>query len=264
MVLATQSCREFLEWELTRRTRANPRYSVRAFAQHLGLGAGELSEILRGKRRLSLKAAAKAAASLGLNEHEMKHLFELVTLEKLRASGHNVAAVEKDADSPASLTAELFTLVSDWYCLAILNLKDTHRFRWDTKWIASRLGISEIEVRSAIDRLVRVGMLEKKGKTYSQPKDFHIDPRGIPSEAVRSFHRQMLEKASQAIELQQQADREVTGLTLACDKAALPAMKKELTSFLKSFNSRFGKGKKLDAVYQLELALFQLTQQEQK
>ena len=56
--------------ELARRTRSNARYSQRAFARQLGMSPGELSEILRGKRPLSLKAMLKVARSLGLTGEE--------------------------------------------------------------------------------------------------------------------------------------------------------------------------------------------------
>src|SRR3954468_13014795 len=82
MLLNTHSSQTFLSEELARRMKSNPRYSQRAFARQLGLSAGELSEILRGKRSLSLRSALRVASSLGLSPSETRHLITLAQLEK--------------------------------------------------------------------------------------------------------------------------------------------------------------------------------------
>ncbi len=51
--------------EFERRRRANARFSVRSFALVLGLDSASLSQVLRGRRKLSARAAASLAAKLG-------------------------------------------------------------------------------------------------------------------------------------------------------------------------------------------------------
>ena len=53
-----------------------------AFAKQMGLSAGELSEVLRGKRALSLRSTLRVASSLGLGPAETRHLITLAQLEK--------------------------------------------------------------------------------------------------------------------------------------------------------------------------------------
>src|SRR4051794_12712496 len=116
--------REFLAAELARRIGANPRYSQRAFAKALGLSPGELSEILRGKRPLSAKHALQIARALGLSEAERRRLLALSQGE-----------TERPTPSAYQLSADLFALVSDWYCFAIVYLAECEGFRWDERWI---------------------------------------------------------------------------------------------------------------------------------
>ena len=70
MLFDHQTCRDFLSEEFERRVKSNPRYSLRAFANHLGLSPGELSEIFRGKRALGTRALTRVGKALGLNATE--------------------------------------------------------------------------------------------------------------------------------------------------------------------------------------------------
>lgn len=239
MYFDPEAYREFLGAELARRTQANPRYSQRAFARQLGMSPGEFSEILRAKRPLSLKGMIRIAKSLGLLQ-----------------PGEAPSA----KTTPVSL--DLFTVVADWYCFAILNLAETRGFRWDDAWIAGRLGISVNEVRSAMSRLLRVGIVEKVRGRFRVVKDFVMSPDGIPSEAIRNYHRQILTKAISALDGQTLDEREISGITFAVDPRLIPALKKELSGFLDEIGRRYGSGKRAEEVYQLELALFRLSEHE--
>lgn len=261
MILESTSCSQYLSEELARRIRQNPRYSQRAFARFLGLSPGELSEVLRGRRKLSLKSSFKISKALGLSAVEAKHLIFLIQKEQGSAlgpeeipAGSPFAEIEK-----STIGLDLFRLVANWYCFGILNLSECDDFRWDAQWIAKRLGISTTEVRVAVDRLERAGLIERKNGKLKVTKDFVLSPDGIPSEAVRSFHKQMLSKAAQALELQRIDERDITGVGFAMNPKHLPTIKKEISQFLDDMAQKYGRGKNRREVYQCELALFRVT-----
>jgi uncharacterized protein (TIGR02147 family) len=261
MLLETKTCRQFLSEELARRTKVNPRYSQRAFARQMGLSPGELSEIVRGKRGLSLRSALRVSQALGLSPSETRHLITLAQLEKSVRYGAEVP-MEESADLPTRqrLTIEMFHVVSDWICFAILSLADTRGFALDSTWIARRLAVSLAEAQVALDRLERVGLIERPrddGELRVTP-DYVISPSGIPSEAIRNYHRQILKKASEALDLQSMAERDFTGTGFAIDLARLPELKKEITRFQEEMVTRFS-SRTGDEVYQLEVALFRLS-----
>lgn len=260
MLLESESYRAFLADELSRRIRANPQYSQRAFARQLSMSPGELSEILRGKRKLSFNSVLRIAKSLGLNAEETRHLGYLVQVEKSKEMGtEDLLKSALTDDRRNQLSVDLFNLISDWYCFAIVNLAETEGFRWNLNWIARRLNISVPQARVAVERLERVGVIEKVNGRLRIAKDFVLSPDGIPSEAVRNYHRQIINKSLHAIDNQSMDEREIRGLTIAIDPKQLPAMKKELSAFLEKFVERFSKGKNVSEVYQLELTYFKLT-----
>lgn len=249
MLMQSQSVQEFLSGEFSRRMRTNPRYSLRAFARHLNLSPGELSEILRSKRPLSHKSALKVAESLGLNALETSQLLNLVSPGVHAAQPYQAI----------TLSMDYFHTISDWYCFAIVNLMECPDSLWEAQWIARRLSITKMEAQTAMDRLLRLELVapDEMGR-YKPAKDFVASPDQIPSEAIRSFHRQIMNKALQALDNQNVAERDFQGVSFACDPKHLPELKKEISAFADHIARRFSKAKKSE-VYHLELALFRLS-----
>lgn len=269
MLLDHDSYQSFLQEEFARRMEANRRYSQRAFARDLRLSAGELSEILKGKRKLSLKSALKVVQVLGLNQTEARHLAYLVQLEKSRDLGsEQLLSVAKDKlgqfTEDRQLTMDRFRIVSDWYCFAILNLSETDGFKWHTAWIAKRLAISSAEVKIAVRRLERVGLIYRdENSRLKVSKETIWSPDGVPSEAIRNYHRQMLSKAVQALEVQPVTEREFAGVGFPIDPKDMASLKIELNTFIDTLVAKYAKSpRQKKEVYHLEMALFRLTQGE--
>jgi len=120
------SFRNVLEVEYRRRSARNPRYSIRAYARALSTDHSSLSQILRGKRRLTTRSIRRFGAILKLARYEIEVL----------------CAEENDQ--------------------ALLAFVGTHRFRADSRWIATVLAIPIDEVNVSLQRLVRTRALVMK------------------------------------------------------------------------------------------------------
>ncbi len=70
MIFEHSEYRSFLKAELGDRIAKNSRYSLSAFAKQLGMAKSMLSEVLKGKKSLSIEAAGRVAAQLRLPERE--------------------------------------------------------------------------------------------------------------------------------------------------------------------------------------------------
>lgn len=266
LLLESDNYRQFLVDELTRRVRNNPRYSQRAFSKQLGLSPGELSEILNGKRDLSLKSVLRIADSLGLNATETKHLTLLVQIEKTKDLGQDSLlksgkAFLNDLPTSQKISHDLFSVVADWYHFAILNLAETERFDWSDKWIAKRLGITRNEANFALKRLEKVGLIKKdKAGKLTVTKDYVQTMEGIPSEAGRRYHQQILQKALVSLDLQKLNEREIAGISFPVNLKSIPAIKKDISQFLDEVAAKYSKDRKSQEVYHLELCLFRLSE----
>ncbi len=265
------SVNDFLRRELDRRLGGNPRYSMRAFARHLGMSPGELSEVLREKRPISARACQKVARALDLSPAEFKHLLVLATTTGHSGQRANEAVPLKSALATAQihrLNEDRFRLVSDWWCLAILNLLDLDDIKWTSVDIAERFGISTLQAQSAMDRLERLSLVKRQFGDRAVPtNDFVEHLSEVSSEAIRRYHRSLLEKAIEALDTHDREQRDVTGIGFAIDRRELKAIAHEISEFQDQLIAKYGRkrrGRKFDSVYQFEAALFRLSPAEKK
>lgn len=253
MDMETDSAPHFLREEFDRRVRANPRYSLRAFARDLGTSAGALSEVLRGRRPLSHKVAGRFVKALGLGRAEANVLYSFIESVKRSENG-------RDTDR-RQLNEDIFHLLAEWHHFAILNLMDTEGFLWEAGYIAKRLGLTKAQADLSMRLLLKLGLVKKSGSLIVPAHDFVLSTDDIPSAAVRAYHQGILEKARQALDLQSVNERDITGIGFAVDPAHIPRIKKEISDFQDQLSAKFSRGKRRE-VYFLETALFRLSKGE--
>lgn len=258
-----QDFREILKAQLSDRCQRNGHYSLRAFARDLGLSPQRLSHILSGRHGLSVEAAGQIAEKLGLSEKE-KEFFCILVQEKharsklVRHSAKNKLKEIKTTYQDLSL--DHFKIIADWYHFAIMELTLVENFKSQPKWIAKTLNVTEMEVKLAIERLIKLEMLEKDKKgNLKLTGQFFTDPRGIPSEAVRHFHRQLLVKANLSLDVQSLTQRDFSSTILAIDDSDLPQAKEDLKKFRNEFDSKYSKATKKNKVYCLGMQFHDLT-----
>ncbi len=79
---------QILVGELARRRGKNPRYSLRAMARAVGLSSGFLSQLINGRRRMSLGRGVELVVALGLGERQTSAIIEqLIALQIANDAG---------------------------------------------------------------------------------------------------------------------------------------------------------------------------------
>src|SRR5436853_48717 len=81
-------------------------------------------------------------------------------------------------------------------------------FKPDYKWIARQLGITPLQVKSAINRLRRLEILKTKGRKWVKTRQRFQFPTTSSQEAVSGFHREMIYKAITTLENRTPSDFE--------------------------------------------------------
>ncbi len=263
------SFRETLKSEYETRCRRNPAYSLRAFARDLQLSPPRLLDVLSGRYGLSRGAAGTIASRLGFSPVEAGRFCDEVEAEHGRSRAAREAArarLGKDSVDPEvhRIQIDAFKAVSDWYHFAILELTETRDFKNDAVWIGRALGIQPLVASEAIERMKRLDLLEEKNGTLVATERFTNTGGGTPSEAVRKFHRQILEKAMLAIDLQSTEERELSAMVMSIDRDKLPEARKALEEFKWKFCRDIGgTGSKTD-VYCLGMQFFRLNERAKK
>jgi uncharacterized protein (TIGR02147 family) len=259
--------RNLLRQELEDRTARNSRYSLRSFASALDISPQRLSDLIRGRYGLSATQAQAIAERLGLTDDELKRFVASAEMLHSRSALRRKVAQETFASLSSEITSlnlDSFEVISVWYHCAILELTYLKKFNSDSSWISTQLGISKFMVEQAIGRMERLGLLtiSKSGKV-SRTAEFIATPTGIPNKALRSFHKQILEKAIQAIDLQHVDERDVTSTVMAIDRTKMNEAKQDLKHFRRKFMKKYGTSTNQNAVYCLGMQFFNLSTNEE-
>jgi transcriptional regulator with XRE-family HTH domain len=236
---------DFLKKEFKNRKGKNPRYSLRSFAQHLGVDASTLSKMMSGRRPIGPIVMKNLSQRLGLSTEELQ-LF--------------------DSDSSEYLFQKMdlksFEAISQWYHHAILELMMVRDFDPSPAWISRKLGVAVPEVRRAIKALQELKLIEiqKDGswRDLSQGATSNIHP-GLTSLAARQLQKEFLEKAQNSLDQDALSLRDHSSLTFAINETQIGDLKKLIKKFRSDVARLVDSAGKKDAVHNLTIALFPLT-----
>ncbi len=235
--------RDILKKELERRQKNNSAYSLRAFAKYLDVSPAALSQIMSGKRGVSVKRLNFLMDKLGLSPKQ-----QLKVLEIDSSYDRKTVVLKEDE----------FKLISDWFHYAILSLGELPDNSSDSRWIAKRLNISYKQANEALTRLHRLGIIEIKDGKFRQIGEPLKTTTDIPSSSIRNYHKGILALAQNKIEQVSVDKRDFSSITMAINSKNLKNAKK-LTQKYKEQMLELLESGTLNEVYQLSIQLFPLT-----
>lgn len=258
------SYQSILQNELLARRRKNPSYSVRSFARDLDLSSSFLTQILNQKRKLSDEKAVLIAEKLKLKPSQRKIFVNLVRLDLTRDErSRKILEVDikdllKKHPNFTLLSQDTFNIVADWYYFALLELTSLKSFKSDPEWIAKKLNVPLPNIREAIERLKRVGLIaEIDGRLRKIEKDYLFENQKIPSSAIRKHHHQTLSLASTAIEKQSLGEREFFTVSFPLDPKSIGRAKERIREFSEKLMSEMQETEP-KAIYKLAVQFFRL------
>ncbi|MBS1959903.1 MAG: TIGR02147 family protein [Bdellovibrionales bacterium] len=254
--------RIYLQHEFLKRCRKNERYSLSAFAKALGMDKSTLAKVMKGQRPLRKQLIQKLGLKIGLSPNQIAQFEKASPRKNARLKAGPVDSTDIQYQQ---LTLDAFQVISDWYHYAIMELCRLPDFDPNPSKVARILGITSTEVQIAIERLVRLEMLEvlQDGSWRDLTGGYSTTlSNPFTASAFRNMQRQLLEKALLAIEEVPFHKRSQTSTTMAVDSKKIPEVKKVIADFQKKMNQILNveSASSLDSVYALTVSLFPLTQ----
>jgi len=211
-----------LKNEFEKRRKRNNQFSIRAYARWLGLSPAQVSQMINGKRNITIKCFQKISEKLNLTPFEQKkYLQEYNTYYKNPNTQINRNLLNEDQ----------FKLISDWYHLSILSLTKIKNIKNDSRWIAQQLGITSLQVNEAISRLKRLGCLQVKPELKQIGEPFQVSSK-VPAAAIRKYHIQNLALASEKIETIDLNEREYQSMSFPLSPKKVQKIKLLIDTFL--------------------------------
>lgn len=252
--LQPQNFKSFLQEELIKRCRNNKNYSLRAFAKSLGIGPSSLTEMLHGKRPITKKSIEKLGLSLGLSTADISN-YLAIPIEQVEVSAKQASYRQINLDQ--------YSVISDWYHYAIIELLKVVDFRPDNAWIAQALSITKSEANIAVERLIRLHLIEQDSHGYLVDTSAGFSTNiseNLTSSGSRQLQKQILEQAIDALENVPLKLRNQTSMTMAIDPALIPEAIKKITKFRRELCEYLETQGTQQEVYQLSVSLFPITQ----
>lgn len=235
---------------LNERRLRNPQYSLRAFARSIEISPAHLSNLISGRKKLTLKLANKIIEKLQLNSDERIDLVRDIGI-----------AINSNSEIPIEVLAlsdNEFKLISEWYHLAILSIGNLKN-RADAKWLGERLGISPHVAWDAFLRLKRLGFISVKNGRFNQSTKPLMTTTDVPSAAIRQYHRQNLELAMDKLDKVSPLKREYSSVTLSISSDKMSEAKKMINQFRQKFCQKIEDSETPSEVYTLAIQFFPVT-----
>lgn len=266
---------DFLQASLTQTQKQNPQFSLRAWSRQLGQAQPALlSMVLNRKRKLLPSLGVKLGESFKkrsqMSEQELRYFNLLVVYANAGSAEEKLlyqkllASLRPD-QSFSTLQLDQLRAVQEWYHFAVLEMTELTEFskvspRNVPKWMSSKLDeVSPSEIKEAIDRLLRLGLLEANTKgQLSKTKSKLATPTDIPNRSIRTFHAEMLRRATIALESQAIDHRDITGHLMPISVNKLPQAKILIRNFRTELAELLKPDSSKQSVYFLGIQLFDL------
>jgi uncharacterized protein (TIGR02147 family) len=212
----------------------NPSFSIRSWAKQLGFkNPSLLANILRGERGVNFEVGRKLLSSLELTDQQKLYFEAMIASEFLphedaaRFRNQLLDHVKPDV-TKASLEVERFSSISEWHHLSILALFSLKSFKPDPIWISKKMRskVSPEQALASLKLLKKIGLLttDERGQLIRS----RINPivsTVVPNQAMRSHHRQMLQRSVESIEEQKISERDIRSTKFGLRKSDLERAK---------------------------------------
>ena len=240
------------------------------WAKRLGYkSVSSLSMVLNGERLPSDEMIERLSRDFKLSGREERFFKLLIDIERKKAKKQDTTdilkLIQKMSTEKNSFSIDLqqFSVISEWYYVALKQLIATESFVEEENWIYKRLRkkVSVGQIKKALKDLEDLEIIgrDETGR-LKVIKPGLITTNDIPSSAIKKHHYGMMELAQEALMEQEINQRQMNSSTLKIKQENVAEAKKFIFDFLKEFSSRFAENDS-EEVYQLNVQLFELTKQ---
>jgi uncharacterized protein (TIGR02147 family) len=246
-------------------------FSYRAFSRRAGLKSPNyLKLVIDGDRNLSASMAERFATACGLDDEAIRYFMSLVGFNQASSAAERNECYERLTASTRYRKTHKLELAhaayhSTWYIPAIRELAARDDFRADPAWIAATLvpSISKTEARRALATLIELGMLvEGEDGSLSQSESAVATEPETRSLHIANYHRTMMQRAAESIDLFPSAERDISSVTLCMGSDGIRRLKSRIQRFRRELIELEAIEDDRRRVIQINFQLFPLTADE--
>ena len=238
--------------------RINSSYSLRAYSKFLGMHSSTLSQVLSGKRGLSLKSALDIIEKLKLRDKEKERFIESISQ---RSSLDKISIASSGGQHLVDNSQ--FHVIAEWEHFAVLSLFKIKNSKIDLNDIMLEFSINEKRAEEVINNLISANLIKKQKNHYLRITEAVKTTEDVNSLALVHCHLENLEIAKQKLESVDIMLRDFSAVMLNVDTSKLPELKKLIREFRKKL-AVYCQDMKADSVYQVAIQLYPLSDKKKK
>jgi uncharacterized protein (TIGR02147 family) len=257
--LLFKAAQDYLQLEYDLRRARRPAYSMRAFARDLGMSPSGLNDFMKSRVGMSEARIHKISAFLHWSTERTQHFQDLIRTKFDKDRGVRAAAQTRVRarlkQGSGALSVDEFKTISEWHHLVILELCEL-RDQVEAKQIAKELGISSVQAAQALRRLLKLNLLVQGEKGYKPSEVNTHFGDNAPSEAIRFFHSQIIERAQKALQEVPLAERNSQSMIFSIDRKDAAKMSAEIRNAISNIVNRYAQTANCDSIQALTLQVF--------
>ncbi len=260
--------RAFLRDFYVERKTQTRNFSYRAFSSKAQLGSPNyLKLVMDGRRNLSTEMAERFATACGMRGEAARYFCSLVSFNQSKSSEDRSRHYAKLLAFRRYREAHRLDVAhaeyhSRWYLPAVRELAGLEGFQDDPGWIANTLvpAITPGEAKEALEILEELGLLVRDGEGALRRRDAVVSTGPEMRRLhIARYHRTMLQRAADSIDLFPSEERDISAVTLLLRKSALGRLKARLQELRRELLETSEEEDDPDIVVQVNLQMFPLS-----
>lgn len=267
-VFGYRDYRAFLRAYYERRKAEKNGFSHAEFSKGIGLRSPNYLKLVSdGARNLTPDLAHRFGEACGLRNEPLSYFCTLVAFNQAKTARERGLHYEKLQGfrrfrASHKLDAAQSAYYGQWFIPAVYELCAREDFDEDPRWIARSLlpPISPKQASHALEVLAKLGLLSRDARGRLVQNDAVVEtPEGPLGHHVVQFHRAMMERAAESLDLVPRDEREIGALTFCLSEARMRELKSELEAFREQLLQRYMKDERPERVVQVNLQMFPLS-----
>lgn len=243
----------------------NEAYSQNALARDLSLSPVFVSKILTGAKSLPSGRFKKVFKTLEMDVTLQSTYLRAVVLEalpegELQTLAKNALISESKIEHYGRQNSKQYGFLKQWFNVAILSYLTCDSLSSSPDAIAEYFDISEKEVQNSLREMAAAGLIEQKNGVWLKTENHTYFPTTKSHEDVRSYHRQILQKAFKELSKTNEEDFEkrlITSFAIAVNPDNVGLAKNMIAEFMGQISHALADGD-CKEVYQCSVQLIPL------
>ncbi len=246
-----------------------PSFSIAQLAKKLNLShTSSLNKVLRGQRNPGDELTKSLCAYFNFSPEEEGYFIDLVSLEKESNPIQKAKLLNRinklvNRNIPNILPDNHFSLISNWYSYALIEMCRLKDFTFDFNWISSRLKnkVSSLQIEETINRLVYINLININDDKIELNQNRHQTTTDIPNEYIKEYHEESIKKGIDAIREETIERRYISSSTIAVKKDSIHEAKKLIDQFQDNLSLLVESNDSADDIYMLNIQYFPVTKE---